>query len=120
MRRDFGLVLQQISYQNKLFWRTPVSAFFTIVFPLIFLVLIEALFSEDLTDTGLTAARLPAPALAVFAAASATYTNLSITTAIARDEGLLKKLRGTPLPPRVYIAGRVGSAVRRCRIRPSP
>ena len=42
---------------------------------------------------------------------SATYTNLAISTAIARDEGILKRVRGTPLPPWCYIAGRVGSAV---------
>ena len=52
-----------------------------------------------------------APSLAVFAAASATYTNLAVGTAIARDEGILKRFRGTPLPPWVYLAGRIGSAM---------
>jgi ABC-2 type transport system permease protein len=112
MRRDFGLLLGQIKYQNKLFWRTPVAAFFTLAFPLMFLVLFTAIFGNDeITSLGVTTAQFYAPALAVFGAASATYTNLSITTAIARDEGILKKVRGTPLPPRIYIAGRVGSAV---------
>jgi ABC-2 type transport system permease protein len=112
MRRDLALVLQQIRYQNRIFWRSPVSAFFTIVFPLMFLVLFTALFGNDeISSLGVTTAQFYAPALAVFGAASATYTNLSITTAIARDEGILKKIRGTPLPPSAYIAGRVGSAV---------
>jgi ABC-2 type transport system permease protein len=112
MGRDLGLVYQQIKYQNKIFWRTPVSAFFTIVFPLMFLVLFTAIFGNDeLESLGVTTAQFYAPALAVFAAASATYTNLAITTAIARDAGILKKVRGTPLPPWVYITGRVGSAV---------
>jgi ABC-2 type transport system permease protein len=112
MRRDLGLVIQQIRYQNRIFWRSPVSAFFTIVFPLMFLVLFTALFGNDeIASLGVTTAQFYAPALAVFGAASATYTNLSITTAISRDEGILKKIRGTPLPPWSYIAGRVGSAV---------
>jgi ABC-2 type transport system permease protein len=112
MRRDLGLLVQQIKYQNKIFWRSPVSAFFTIVFPLMFLVLFTALFGNDeIAALGVTTAQFYAPALAVFGAASATYTNLSITTAISRDEGILKKVRGTPLPPSLYIAGRVGSAV---------
>jgi len=112
MGRDLHLIYLQIQYQNKIFWRTPVSAFFTIVFPLMFLVLFTAIFgNEEIESLGVTTAQFYAPALAVFGAASATYTNLSITTAIARDEGILKKIRGTPLPPWIYIAGRVGSAV---------
>lgn len=112
MPRDLGLLVQQIKYQNKIFWRSPVSAFFTIVFPLMFLVLFTALFGNDeISALGVTTAQFYAPALAVFGVASATYTNLLITTAISRDEGILKKVRGTPLPPWLYIAGRVGSAV---------
>lgn len=112
MGRDLRLILQQIRYQNRIFWRTPVSAFFTIVFPLMFLVLFTALFGNDeISNLGVTTAQFYAPALAVFGAASATYTNLAVTVAIARDEGILKRMRGTPLPPWVYIAGRVGSAV---------
>ena len=38
------LLRRQIGYQNRLFRRTPIAAFFTLVFPLIFLVLFGALF----------------------------------------------------------------------------
>lgn len=112
MARDFGLVFQQIRYQNKIFWRTPIAAFFTLVFPLMFLVLFAALFGNDEIEAlGVTTAQFYAPSLAVFGAASATYTNLATSTSIARDEGILKRVRGTPLPPWAYIAGRVGSAL---------
>lgn len=106
------LVWQQIRYQNKIFWRTPISAFFTIVFPLMFLFVFVTLFGNDtIGELGVTTAQFYAPALAVFGAVSATYTNLAIGTAISRDEGILKRVRGTPLPPWIYMAGRVGSAV---------
>ncbi len=112
MGRDFRLILQQIKYHNRIFWRTPVGAFFTLDFPLMFLLLFTAIFGNDeIEELGVTTAQFYAPALAVFGAASATYTNLTITTAIARDLGFLKKVRGTPLPPWIYIVGRVGSAV---------
>lgn len=112
MSRDLFLVYQQIKYQNKIFWRTPIAAFFTLVFPLMFLVLFAAIFGNDEIEAlGVTTAQFYAPALAVFGAASATYTNLCTSTTIARDEGILKRVRGTPLPPWVYIAGRVGSAL---------
>ena len=32
-----GLTLRQVRYTNKAFWRNPASAFFTFVFPLMFL-----------------------------------------------------------------------------------
>lgn len=111
-RSDTALLIDQIRYQNKLFWRTPVAAFFTVVFPLMFLVVFTAVFgNEEIADLGVTTAQFYAPAMAVFGAVSATYTNLAIVTAISRDEGILKRVRGTPLPPWVYMAGRVGSAV---------
>lgn len=111
-----GLLFAQVRYENRLFWRTPVAAFFTIIFPLMFLFLFAVLFGSgeaiDLGERGtFTVAQFFAPALGVFAAASATYTNIGINTAIARDEGILKRFRGTPLPPSFYLAGKIGSAI---------
>lgn len=111
---DLRLLGHQVRYQNRIFWRTPVAAFFTLLFPLMFLILFNLLFEDVIEIAGrdpLTVTQFYAPSLAVFAAASATYTNLTVGTAIARDEGLLKRVRGTPLPPWIYLAGRVGSAV---------
>ena len=104
----------QIRYQNRLFWRTPVAAFFTLVFPLMFLVLFNLLFSGEIEIAGrasLTIAQFYAPALAAFAAASATYTNIGVGQAIARDERILKRIRSTPLPPSIYMGGVIGSAI---------
>ena len=107
-----SLVWQQFRYQNKVFWRTPIAAFFTIVFPLMLLVLFTAIFgNEEIEGLGITTAQYFTPGLAVFAAVSATYTNLAIGTAIARDNGILKRIRGTPIPPWAYIAGHVASSV---------
>jgi ABC-2 type transport system permease protein len=109
-----GLVWRQVRHQNRLFWRSPVAAFFTLVFPLMFLVLFNLLFSGEIEVEGrvpLTIAQFYAPALAAFATASATYTNIGVNQAIARDERVLKRVRSTPLPPWTYMAGVVGSAI---------
>ncbi len=112
LAHDSRLLGLQVRYQNKIFWRTPIAAFFTLAFPLMFLVVFTAVFGNDpIDDLRITTAQFYAPALAVFAAASATYTNLATTTAIARDDGILKRIRGTPLPAWIYMAGRIGSAV---------
>ncbi|MFZ0015298.1 MAG: hypothetical protein WAL25_14420, partial [Acidimicrobiia bacterium] len=74
----FGVLNLQVGYQNKMFYRTPIAAFFTLVFPLMLLVLFGALFgSEEIEELGVTVAQYYAPALAVFSAASATYTNIA-------------------------------------------
>ncbi len=107
---QFGLLRQQVSYQNKLFFRTPISAFFTLVFPLMLLVLFGALFgSERIDELGVTVAQYFAPALAVFSAASANYNNISIGTAYQRDLGILKRIKGSPLPPWLFFVGKVVS-----------
>lgn len=110
MTRSAGLLWRQIRYQNSMFWRTPVAAFFTIAFPVMFLVLFNVLFG-DAEVNGVAFAQFFTPAIATFAAVSATFTNLAIGTALSRDLGILKRFRGTPLPPSLYLAGRIGSGV---------
>ena len=106
------LLWAQFRYQNKIFWRTPIAAFFTMVFPLMLLVLFTAIFGNDVIEgLDVTTAQFFTPGLAVFAAVSASYTSLAIGTAMARDNGILKRVRGTPIPPWLYISGRVASAV---------
>lgn len=102
---------QQTNYQTKLFYRTPVAAFFTIIFPLLLMVIFGALFgSQEIEALGITVAQYYVPALAVFAAASATYTNIAVGTAFQRDEGILKRFRGSPLAPSIFFGGKVISA----------
>ncbi len=106
------LVWRQVRYQDRLFWRSPVAAFFVLMMPLIFLLVFVLVFGNgELKGLGVTLAQFYAPTLAIFGAVSATYTNLAMGTTLARDEGILKRVRGTPLPPWVYMTGRVGSAV---------
>ena len=47
----------------------------------------------------------------MFAAASSTYTGIGINLASRRELGILKRVRGTPLPRWVYLGGVVLSAV---------
>lgn len=104
----WNLLASQTSYQWKVFIRTPVAAFFTIVFPLMLLILFGAIFgSEEIEELGVTVAQYFAPALAVFSAANATYSNIGVGTAYQRDEGILKRTRGTPLPPSLFFAGKI-------------
>ena len=104
------LALRQARYQNTAFWRNPAAAFFTIVFPLMFLVIFNLLFgNQDVQADGGTfnLSTFYVPGIAVFALVGACYTNVAMGIAFSRDGGLLKRLRGTPLPPAALIAGYV-------------
>jgi ABC-2 type transport system permease protein len=102
--RDVALAARQVRYENRAFWRNPPAAFFTFAFPLVFMLVFNVLFGEG-------AARFLTPAIIVFGVVTATFTNLAMTVAIARDAGILKRVRGTPLPAWAYLAGRIGHAV---------
>jgi ABC-2 type transport system permease protein len=103
--------LRQVRYTNKAFWRNPASAFFTFAFPLMFLVIFTALLGSGEVDFGhgivLAQDTYFVGAMAAFGVISATYTNIAITMAFQRDKGILKRLRGTPLPPWSYLFARV-------------
>jgi ABC-2 type transport system permease protein len=110
---DLQLAARQVRYTNKSFWRNPASAFFTFVFPLMFLIIFTAIFGGT-TDTPfgtIETSNYYIPAIATFSIITATYTNLAISVTFLRDAGILKRVRGTPLPAWAYMLGRVVHAV---------
>lgn len=107
---DLVLALRQVKYENRSFWRNPPAAFFTFALPLMFLVIFNAVFgSNELEVPGGTTntSTFYVPAIAALSVISACYTNIAMMVSIARDQGLLKRTRGTPLPPWVYLFGRI-------------
>jgi ABC-2 type transport system permease protein len=104
-------IARQFRFTNKAFWRNPASAFFTFIFPLLFLVIFTALLGNQ--DYALTPALTIKTStyyvfsMAAFGLISACYTNIAISVVFAREGGILKRLRGTPLPARSYLTARV-------------
>ena len=107
-------LVRHVCYQIRTFVRTPIAVFFTLLLPLIMLVLFNALFSGDEVDTGSGAwplSQFYTGALGAFTAVSATFTNLANVVPVRRDEGVLKRWRGTPERPLVYLGGLIGAAI---------
>jgi len=105
---------RHINYQGRLFTRTPIAVFFVILLPLIMLVLFNALFGGNTVDTGFgswKSSQFYTGGLAAFTAVSATFTNLANTVPIRRDEGVLKRWRGTPQRHWVVLGGMIGSSI---------
>jgi ABC-2 type transport system permease protein len=110
---SWRLFAGQFRYANSSFWRTPVAAFFTLVFPLTFVVVICAIAGNATIDSrsGIRLAQFLVPTFAVFGACMASFVALALGVAYARESGVLKRLRSTPLPPWIHLAGRVAAAV---------
>jgi ABC-2 type transport system permease protein len=105
-----GQAMRQLRFTNKAFWRNPASAFFTFAFPLMFLVIFTSLLGDgqvELRRYELDTTTYYVAAMAAFGVVSACFTNIAITTTFNRDAGVLKRLRGTPLPAPAYLIARV-------------
>lgn len=104
----------QVRYVNKAFWRNPASAFFTFAFPLMFLVIFTALlgdFKVQLSGMTVKSSTYYVAAMAAFSVITACYTNIAMTMTFQRDLGVLKRVRGTPLPSSVFLGARVVHAL---------
>lgn len=108
-----ALVAHQLRFDQKVFWRNPISVFFTVMFPVMFLVLIGALAKDETIHVrgGIDAGAYYTAAVITLAIVSATMVNLAMGLTILREGGILKRLRGTPLPRSVFVVGRLGTAI---------
>jgi ABC-2 type transport system permease protein len=111
---DVGIIGRQVVAEQKSFWRNPASAGFTIVFPIMFLVIFSSLNSgqrlgPEFGDILFT--EYYVPGIIAFAVVTACFTNLSINLVRQRDIGILKRKRSTPLPATWLIAGLVVSCL---------
>ena len=105
-----GLAVRQVAWHNKAFWRNPAAAFFTFAFPLMFLVIFTSIFDDTATlHTGQEVALSTyyTGSILAFSVITACYTNVAISVTSLREEGILKRVRGTPLPGWSYLTGKV-------------
>lgn len=110
---DLAIAGRQLRFEQKAFWRNPAGAVFTFAFPLLFLVVFSTLNSgARIEERGnISFVTFFVPGIVAFGLISACYTNLAIRMTINRDLGILKRVRGTPVPTWAYLAGQVGSSI---------
>jgi ABC-2 type transport system permease protein len=100
-----ALAWQQFRFERKLFWRNPSAAFFNFLLPLLLLVLVATAFAGDEDEL-----EVLIPGVAGMGVLATTFTGIAFNLTMLRDEGVLKRVRGTPMPPGAYLAGFIGSA----------
>lgn len=95
---------RQVSFDLLVFRRNPAATFFTVILPLVFLVLFTSIFGNETMDNGAKTATFYVPGILALALVSATAVNLAIGMTARRERGVLKRVRGTPIPPWVFVA----------------
>ena len=107
------LVWHQFRYDQKVFWRNPAAVFFTVMLPLIFLFIFATIFGNHRIPArhDLKVSTYYVPGIMTLALSSATLVSLAISLTRSREDGVLKRLRGTPVPAWAVVAGRVGNSI---------
>jgi ABC-2 type transport system permease protein len=113
-RRGLGLLWHQIRYEQSTFWRNPQSAFFTFVFPVVVIAIFGGLFGDvGKSDFyyGRSALQYYVSTMAAVSVLGSCYSQLAIVLAARRQNGILKRVRATPLPASVYFVGLLAHCV---------
>ena len=108
-----SLLLHQLRYDQKVFWRNPAAVFFTVLFPVVLLLIFATVFGDKTIGgkDGIKVTTYYVPAIITLSVVSATMQTLAMSLVIAREDGRLKRGRGTPMPAWVFVAGRVGNSI---------
>ena len=101
-----GLAWEQFRLERKLFWRNPSAAFFNFVLPLVLLLLVASVFAGEENEL-----EVLIPGIAGMSVMATTFNALVFNVTFLREEGILKRVRGTPMPTVSYLGGLIGSAV---------
>ncbi len=96
----------QYRLERRMFWRNPSAAFFNFALPLLFLFLLGAILSGDQD-----ALDVIVPGIAGMSVMSTTFSALAMNLTFLREQGVLKRMRGTPLPSGSYLAALAANAV---------
>jgi ABC-2 type transport system permease protein len=100
-----ALAWRQYRLERRLFWRNPSAAFFNFLLPLLFLAFFGAILHKQHDRNVIV------PGIAGMSVMSTTFTALAFNMTFLREQGVLKRIRGTPMPAISYLLGIAGNAV---------
>lgn len=100
-REPRALFLHQLRSEQLVFWRSREAAFFIFLFPLLLFLLLGSVYSGRYQGVPPSWAVLAG--LVGYGCANTAFAGLAIQIVIRRENGILKRLRSTPLPPATYI-----------------
>lgn len=106
-RSVLSLGLARTGLELRQFFRERDSMVFTFSFPVIMLAIFGAVFSGPIAQ-GVTFTQYFTAGMIASGIVLSSFQSLAIGIAVERDDGTLKRLRGTPMPPAAYFLGKIG------------
>ena len=99
------LLRHQLAGEQRLYWRSRELAFFTFLFPLLIFVLLGSVYGNDTIkkEHGVKASAYLLAGILGYGVVSTAFAGLAIVLVLRRESGVLKRVRGTPLPPSTYL-----------------
>jgi ABC-2 type transport system permease protein len=95
------LFRHELKWEQRLFWRSRESAIFVFLFPILLFALLTAVYNGKIDGRPASWALLAG--MIGYGAANTAFAGLAITLVSRRELGILKRIRGTPLPPAAYL-----------------
>jgi ABC-2 type transport system permease protein len=105
-----AIALDRTVVELKMYFRERESVFFSFLFPVLMLSLFAAVFGAAFREGGseVSAAQFFLPGMVAGGVMLTSFQTLAMSVALERDDGTLKRLRSTPMPPVAYFLGKVG------------
>jgi ABC-2 type transport system permease protein len=98
---------RRIGFEVKALVRDRRAFVFTVLFPLILLLIFGSVFNGDVAP-GVSFTQYFVAGMIASGVLYTSFQNLSISIPGEREDGTLKRLRGTPMPPGSYFLGKTG------------
>jgi ABC-2 type transport system permease protein len=114
---DVALALRQSGYMLISLRRNPRVLVFTVAFPIVMLLLFASIFAKSKHATthfpggGITIDAYFTAGVIAYAIMMACYSSLAVGLTTQRENGLLKRIRGTPVPAWTFILARIWASV---------
>jgi ABC-2 type transport system permease protein len=104
------LLLHELRNQQRLFWRSREAAIFTFLLPIAFLGLLGSVYGNKEID-GVNGASYLLAGMLGYGIVATAFAGLAINLVIRRESGVLKRIRGTPLPSAAYLSAVIVSVL---------
>ena len=109
---DLALLGRQVIYEQRAFWRNRRRALTSFAFPLMFLIIFGAIVHGKVASLqNIPYINFYVPGIIAYAVMVIGFTNMAMAIAYLRYDGILKRLRVTPMPPTLYLLAVVLSNV---------
>lgn len=108
------LALHQFRFDLRAYFRNRQSRFFTLVLPVLFLVIFASVFHGGTVKVAggtINTSVYYVPGIITLGIIAAAFVNLVISVTTQRETGVLKRRRATPVPAAAIIAGRALTSV---------